>query len=75
MWITDARPWAGAPADVLIEGEPIAQVCPREGGAGAPGREGEAVVEGRGRLLLPAFADVHVHLDSNGFRADALSLV
>ncbi|WP_434621620.1 amidohydrolase family protein [Arthrobacter sp. A5] len=26
---------------------------------------GVAVIEGRGRLLLPSFSDVHVHLDSN----------
>ena len=68
MWIQDVRPWGGAPADVQVEGEVITQVCPRDSSAAASpslGREpAEDVVDGRGRLLLPAFADVHVHLDS-----------
>lgn len=66
MWIRDVRPWGGPASDVRLDGEVIAEVCPRApreessgSAAGAP-----AEVEGRGRLLLPAFADVHVHLDS-----------
>ncbi|WP_134772561.1 amidohydrolase family protein [Ornithinimicrobium flavum] len=63
MWIRDVRPWGGDPCDVRVEGELVAEVVPagaaRSGGAGS-GPE----VAGRGRLLLPAFSDVHVHLDS-----------
>ncbi|WP_151525586.1 amidohydrolase family protein [Serinicoccus kebangsaanensis] len=70
MWITDVRPWGGGSADVRIEEDWIVEVRPRAGadeGAppGAPGTaDDQVVLEGRGRLLLPAFADVHVHLDS-----------
>jgi len=31
---------------------------------GAPVPADAALIEGRGRLLLPSFSDVHVHLDS-----------
>lgn len=61
MWIRRCRPWGGQVSDVRVEGELVAEVVP--GGAGE-GPAGEEEVDGRGRLLLPAFADVHVHLDS-----------
>lgn len=75
MWIRDVRPWGGPPADVRLEGEAIAEVCPRDASTtgSLPGRAGDRgvagdrqtdEVAGRGRLLLPSFADVHVHLDS-----------
>lgn len=62
MLIRDVRPWGGDSADVTIDGDRIAVVAPHD-----PVREAgdpADVVEGRGRLLLPAFSDVHVHLDS-----------
>ncbi|ANS79929.1 Cytosine deaminase [Serinicoccus hydrothermalis] len=62
MWITDVRSWGGPPCDVRVEGEHITQVTAPS--PDRPSTTGEVVLEGRGRLLLPAFADVHVHLDS-----------
>ena len=70
MWIRDVRPWGAEPCDVRVEEDVIAEVVPARGTASAAGTgDGgvggrEADVDGRGRLLLPAFADVHVHLDS-----------
>ena len=60
MLIRDCRPWGGAPSDVTVTDGVIAAIAP----AGAEPPPGEDVVEGRGRLLLPSFSDVHVHLDS-----------
>lgn len=70
MWIRQCRPWGQELSDVRIEGETIAEIrsaerAAPEGEEFAPERVPEqGDVEGRGRLLLPAFADVHVHLDS-----------
>lgn len=72
MWIHACRPWGGELSDVRVEGEHIAEIRPSELGPSAretaypatdPTRP-QTEVDGRGRLLLPAFADVHVHLDS-----------
>lgn len=70
MWIRNVRPWGADLSDVRIEDETIAEVRragatddPGEAGAGAGARHTDDV-DGRGRLLLPSFADVHVHLDS-----------
>ncbi|MFJ9781123.1 amidohydrolase family protein [Amycolatopsis sp. NPDC101161] len=56
MLISDVRPWGGERSDVELNGDRI--------GAVRPHSPGPATVEGRGRLLFPAFSDVHVHLDS-----------
>ncbi|KUG58383.1 N-isopropylammelide isopropylaminohydrolase [Serinicoccus chungangensis] len=70
MWIRDVRPWGGPTSDVRLEGGLVAEVRPRDdeadrpAGARHPGAAGEEELEGRGRLLLPSFSDVHVHLDS-----------
>ncbi|MFX0538556.1 amidohydrolase family protein [Ornithinimicrobium sp. Y1847] len=70
MWIRDVRPWGADLADVRLEGETIAEVsAPRSGDTAYRDRGGaqqtdQGEVAGRGRLLLPALADVHVHLDS-----------
>lgn len=58
--IRDARPWGGEPADVRLQDGRIAAILP----TGTQAQSGETVIEGRGRILLPSFADVHVHLDS-----------
>ncbi|WP_182170579.1 amidohydrolase family protein [Flaviflexus equikiangi] len=58
MWIRDVRPWGTASSDVRIEGETIAEIVP------ASGNVDESDIRGRGRILLPSFSDVHVHLDS-----------
>ncbi|MFF8774299.1 amidohydrolase family protein [Kitasatospora sp. NPDC015120] len=60
MLIRNARPWGGEPSDVEISGSRIAAIRPHDPAAEPAGE----VVEGRGRLLLPSFSDVHVHLDS-----------
>lgn len=61
MLIRDARPWGGPASDVVIEDGRIAAVRPHD--ETTPLGEGD--VDGRGRLLLPSFSDVHVHLDSS----------
>ncbi|MEV5542224.1 N-isopropylammelide isopropylaminohydrolase [Saccharopolyspora shandongensis] len=60
MLIRDIRPWGGERSDVELAGDRIAEIR-RHDPATQPAGE---VVEGRGRLLLPSFSDVHVHLDS-----------
>ncbi len=62
----DGAPPAGGLVDVVIEGGVVTRV-----GAGAATdeirRSAKArVVEGRGRLLLPAFVDLHAHLREPG---------
>lgn len=61
MILRDCRPWGGPAADVVVVDGAIASVGPHDPAAE---HAGEQVVEGRGRLLLPSFSDVHVHLDS-----------
>ena len=58
--ITDARPWGGVAADIRLVDGVIAEILP----PGTAPQASETLIEGRGRLLLPSFADVHVHLDS-----------
>ncbi|MFK4728310.1 amidohydrolase [Agromyces mediolanus] len=60
MMLTEVRPWGGPTADVEIESGRIAAIAPHDP-ARPPAPDD---VAGRGRLLLPAFSDVHVHLDS-----------
>ncbi|QNS08068.1 amidohydrolase family protein [Streptomyces xanthii] len=60
MLIRDVRPWGGERSDVELSGTRIAAIRPHDPAAASAGE----VVEGRGRLLLPSFSDVHVHLDS-----------
>ncbi|MDN5906581.1 MAG: amidohydrolase family protein [Micrococcaceae bacterium] len=71
MLIRNVRPWGGEAADVEIEGARITAIRPRTAAGGtagdpAPGTSsaGADELDGRGRLLLPSFSDVHVHLDS-----------
>ncbi|WP_454296109.1 amidohydrolase family protein [Salana multivorans] len=59
--IVNARPWGGEAVDVEIDGGRITALTPT--GAAAPPPDA-TVIDGAGRLLLPSFSDVHVHLDS-----------
>ncbi|MFJ4268743.1 amidohydrolase family protein [Paenarthrobacter nicotinovorans] len=69
--IRAVRPWGQALSDVTLaageagdseSGGKITAVEPHDPSRVIPGDV--TVVEGRGRLLLPSFSDVHVHLDS-----------
>lgn len=62
--ISDVRPWGGATVDVRVSDGVITSVEPH-GAGGSGGSDGQSEhVDGAGRLLLPSFTDVHVHLDS-----------
>lgn len=63
QWIRRCRPWGGPPSDVRIEQGQIAEITPHRAGTGASDTPG--TLDGRDRLLLPAFTDTHCHLDSN----------
>jgi cytosine/adenosine deaminase-related metal-dependent hydrolase len=60
MLISDVRPWGGERSDLEIRGVRIATVRPHDPSVVL----GPGDVDGRGRLALPSFSDVHVHLDS-----------
>ncbi|WP_043439120.1 amidohydrolase [Arthrobacter sp. UNC362MFTsu5.1] len=65
--LRNVRPWGGDATDVTLDGGVITAVGPAASEGAAPAgsaSEGATVVEGRGRILLPSFSDVHVHLDS-----------
>ncbi len=67
MVLRNVRPWGGDPADVTLDAGVITAVGPVATDGAAPGDGGTgpaATVDGRGRILLPSFSDVHVHLDS-----------
>lgn len=60
MLITNVRPWGGEAVDLeLRDGRIAASHAP-----GAVAAAADETVDGRGRIALPAFSDVHVHLDS-----------
>ncbi|MGW9113421.1 amidohydrolase family protein [Microbacterium sp. NPDC055683] len=56
--LQDVRPWGGAAVDVVLTDDAISDILP------AGTAVGDVHVAGRGRILLPSFSDVHVHLDS-----------
>ncbi|ALV44147.1 N-isopropylammelide isopropylaminohydrolase [Arthrobacter alpinus] len=58
--IREVRPWGGELSDLTVTDGRISAVTPHNPSVVASG----TVAEGRGRLLLPSFSDVHVHLDS-----------
>ncbi|MFL6137808.1 MAG: dihydroorotase [Frankiaceae bacterium] len=62
--VRGARILGGAPADIRIEGEQIAEVGPRLAAAGA------RVVDAGGLIALPGLVDLHAHLREPG-REDA----
>ncbi|MDL9980574.1 amidohydrolase family protein [Microbacterium sp. ASV49] len=57
MLIRDVRPWGADPVDLTVESGVITGIRPHDPSDAAD-------VDGRGRLVLPSFSDVHVHLDS-----------
>ena len=61
LLIRDVRPWGGAAVDLRVEAGRIAAVAP-VGQSGGPPDAREVV--GGGRIIVPSFSDVHVHLDS-----------
>ncbi|MHC6591531.1 amidohydrolase [Arthrobacter sp. C152] len=65
--LRNVRPWGGDAADVTLDGGAVTAVGPSALDRAALGDAASAcagVVDGRGRILLPSFSDVHVHLDS-----------
>ena len=61
MIIRNVRPWGADAADIRIEAGLIAAIEPHDEAASPAGDD----VDGRARLALPSFSDVHVHLDSS----------
>jgi cytosine/adenosine deaminase-related metal-dependent hydrolase len=61
MIVRNVRPWGGDASDLLIEDGRITAVLPHDP---ARAHDGDSV-DGRGRLAMPSFSDVHCHLDSN----------
>lgn len=59
--IRNVRPWGQPASDVSVIDGRIAAVVPHDLANSPSG----TVVDGKGRILLPSFSDVHVHLDSN----------
>ena len=64
-FIRQVRPWGGELSDIAVADGRISSITPHKPAAAGTGDGAGAVVEGGGRLLLPSFSDVHVHLDSN----------
>ncbi|MBF4994992.1 amidohydrolase family protein [Arthrobacter gandavensis] len=67
--LRNVRPWGGELTDATLDGGVITALEPAlpatSGSIGTANSGGSAVViEGAGRILLPSFSDVHVHLDS-----------
>lgn len=63
LLIRNVRPWGGEAADLVVRGGVLVATAPA--GAYAPeGAGGAPSIDGAGMLALPAFSDVHVHLDS-----------
>lgn len=63
MLITNVRPWGGDTVDLEVREGRIAAV--HTAGTAVEGADAVGgTVDGRGRIALPAFTDVHVHLDS-----------
>jgi cytosine/adenosine deaminase-related metal-dependent hydrolase len=60
LLIRNVRPWAGLPGGASVD------ILIRDGRIADPATPPEdvEVIDGRGGVLLPAFSDVHAHLDS-----------
>lgn len=59
MLISNARPWGQEAVDLEITDALISAVTPHD-----PRLPASGTLDARGRLALPGFSDVHVHLDS-----------
>ena len=64
MLIRNVRPWGAEPVDISIENGRIAAISPHRALDTSSSDAGPEVLDGRGRLVVPSFSDVHVHLDS-----------
>lgn len=62
MHIRAVRPWGRELSDVAIANGRITAVETHDPARSV--QDGDTVVEGRNRILVPSFSDVHVHLDS-----------
>lgn len=63
--IRNVRPWGADAVDLLIEHGRITEVSPyRAAPESSAVSVGDGLLDGRGRLVVPSFSDVHVHLDS-----------
>ncbi len=60
LLLTNVRPMAGPPIDVLIEAGRIAAIGPK-----LPAPPGATVEDGDGELLLPGLVEAHTHLDKS----------
>lgn len=60
MIIRNVRPWGAEATDVTVIDGQISNLTPHDPASPS----GDHDVDGRSRLLLPSFSDVHVHLDS-----------
>jgi dihydroorotase len=67
--IRGARPLGGQRADILIDGQVIADVRPSRSGGGQPEQD-VAVIDADGLITLPGLVDLHTHLREPG-REDA----
>ena len=60
--LANVRPWGGAVSDLTLLDGVISAVETHDPSRSHP--DGGTLVQGEGRLVLPSFSDVHVHLDS-----------
>lgn len=63
MLISNVRPWGSTAVDIEIIDDRIETISPHEPDRQSTQQDRD-VLDGRGRLALPSFSDVHVHLDS-----------
>lgn len=65
--LRSVRPWGGPLSDVTIEGcgTPAARIATITEHDPRATYDSLDVIEGCGRILVPSFSDVHVHLDSS----------
>lgn len=62
LLLTNVRPMAGEPVNILVSGETIATVGPDLAGRAA---SGTTTIDGRGMLALPGFVNAHAHVDKS----------
>jgi len=63
--IINVRPWGGEPRTIELNGGVVSGVMPPVVSGGTPPGGGDgAEFDARGAIILPAFTDAHVHLDS-----------